>query len=289
MKNFIRVILLLFAMLGQVVTPGLAAIPTFQSLNSQKALNILVAQHKFAKAFGDVPGIALADKFALNLDVDTGGYELVAAQGGTYSIPTTSETLSIVSDSTDDDVGGTGATSLILTCVDGDGLEVLIQPAMDGTTPVVTTQECRFVNRGAVLASGTGNKNAGNITITNTTSGQVLAYIPAGYSVTQQSQIKIPSNKQYYIDYIVLSVVRTAGGQNPKVRFQGVVYNFTTETEYTIFEYVMDAGVQNSKTLDDFKSQPLLSNEIFFIRASTSNDDTEVFVRMMFETRETSD
>lgn len=90
-------------------------------------------------ARGSYTGASTWNKFGYNSDLDNGVTETAWAPGGTYAVPTTASTLTVVSSSTNDDSGGTGANTIYIIGIDAnrDAQEELI--TMDGTTPVVTT------------------------------------------------------------------------------------------------------------------------------------------------------
>jgi hypothetical protein len=263
----------------------LGAAPRLYDFSEQAALNILARQSKVEHALGSIPGQTTNTKFGLNSDVDTGGYEVIWSNGGAYTIPTGAETLNIASTSANDASGDTGARTVLVSGIDGSGDSVTESVTMDGTADATTSTLFKGVNRLAITSSGSGDTNAGAITATQSSSGYVLAHMPTGYSVTQQLIYTVPDDEQAYIDNIKLYTNKLSGS-SPQVRFQGVVYNFTTDTKYIIFEDLMDSSVENHRIISDFKSQALLANEVFYIQALTDNNNTEVFARMKLINRE---
>lgn len=149
---------------------------------------------------------------------------------------------------------------------------------MDGTTPVLSaaSETCIFVNRATVLSSGSGLVNAGNITITNQSSGDTLAYIPLGVSVTQQAAFYVPSDERCYINDLYVSADKLSGS-DPRVEFLVKVYNsLTTETEYTIRRELLDTANESRARFPNFKDQALLAGEIITIEANSDTANTEV-------------
>lgn len=204
------------------------------------------------------PDVYRVVKFGHNEDIDLAAPEDIQTQGGQMVFPSAAETLSIVSDSAADDSGSTGANSIYITCIQSDGTRTFVTVTMDGTTPVVTTQTCLFVNRATVLLSGSGKVNAGNITITNTSSGNVLAYIEAGEAVTHQAVYRVPSNYNCFINSLYLASEKLAAS-DPRVIFKIKVFNTaTTNTEYVIRREGMDTNSDSYRIFNNFKDQALL-------------------------------
>lgn len=132
--------------------------------------------------------------------------------GGARALPyTAGETLSVVSTDAADDLGSTGALYVQISGLDVNydlQSEVL---EMNGTTPVVSTLSFITVDRMRVVSSGSGMKNAGNITATGSTSSNVHAYIPAGGSITQQSHFTVPNGYTLFTVDTRLSAYRSSG------------------------------------------------------------------------------
>jgi len=246
-------------------------------LSPQNALNILAKYSHINIALNTHQGMSRVVKFGYNLDVDTAASEHIVPWGGKVALyGLTARTLSVVSTSAADTSAGTGARTILIQCIDSIGAEVDLVVTLNGVTPVVTTQTCKFVNRALVFAAGTGRTNAGNINIIQTTSSVQLAQIPALFSVTQQLTYYVPYNKKCYIEAVRLTVVKNAGGQIPKVKWNAFIYSATQDVLYDIRTDYMDAAVSNYREVLDYKDQPLLPNEIMFFDLLTNQDNTEV-------------
>lgn len=258
----------------------IGAVPKFNDLGSQGALNLLARYNWHAISFGHIPNVSNVVKFGYNKDIDSATPEDVWEAGGQFVIPAGAETLSIVSSSAQDGVAGTGARQLLISCLDEDYLMSMIFVTMNGTTPVVTTEQCAFINRISVYETGSTSSNVGNITVTQSTSGLTLGYVGAGNSVTNQAIFQVPADSNASISGFRITSVKTGGGSSPVVRIQLVVYNYTTETEYIIFEDVLDTSIELTREYGDmFKDQPLLPKEIVIPRITTDQNNTEVYIR----------
>ena len=223
-------------------------------------------------------------KFGRNEDVDAAANEDIWYWGGTVggdntlTYPTTGETLHVTSSSAADDLGSTGAQRLLITGISGvDGTEITEIVDMDGTNVVETVNTYLFVNRAAVLLSGSGQKNAGNIILAMSSAGTKLGYIPAGYSVTHQIMYRVPSDRRCYINDLYFAAEKVGGGASPRVMFYVKVLNtVTTNTEYVIREELLDTTTEGHRDFSDFKDQALLSGEIINVEVDTDTNDTEV-------------
>lgn len=223
------------------------------------------------------PGVSQITKFGFNKGLtSSGGFEPLISQGGALPITDTAETLNVVSTSTADDVGGTGAISVFITGIGSDDLEATEILNLDGTTPVVTSNSYKFINRVVVYTSGSGNKNAGDISFTQSSSSLQLAEIPTGYSTTQMLAYKVPNDRECYVKYVRITSVKQSGGGNPTVEFEVKVWSQTQETIYVIYEDYLDTQVEDSRVYEDFKGQPILRKEIFYIEALTDSSSATI-------------
>lgn len=151
---------------------------------------------------------------------------------------------------------------------------------MNGASTVTTSNQWLGVNRVVVLSSGSGDTNAGNITIDdNAGAVGTQAYLPAGESVTQQCIYHTQINHTLLVDWILLNALKLSGGSSPKVIFKGYSYSRVTDTVYEIFRKQIDTSVENTIELNP--SQPLVigGREILYFTAETDTNNTEVSMR----------
>ena len=146
---------------------------------------------KEAVALGLVPGWRSFRKFGTNDSLASGTDEMWPL--GTSRVrPTSAAVASAVSTAAADDVGSTGALTLTIEGLDANYLEVSETIAMDGTTPSATTQTFLRVNRAYIATAGTGQTNAGHITIT--VGGDAQAYVEASEGQTHQTHYTVPAD-----------------------------------------------------------------------------------------------
>jgi hypothetical protein len=93
-----------------------------------------------------------------------------------YSFPTSASVLKVSSSSTDDASAGTGAQTVQIQGLDANYAPVSETVALNGQTPVNTTNSYLRVNKMIVLTAGTGGTSAGNI---YAGTGTVTSGVPA--------------------------------------------------------------------------------------------------------------
>lgn len=143
-------------------------------------------------SLGLVPGVEYLRKFGKNDTISAANYEDVVAWSANVPINSSESVLSVVSNSTSDDVGQVGASKVTIMGTSQDGTAISEEVTLDGTTPVATSKAFRQVNRAYVSLCGSNRKNSGNITVTHT--GTTIAYIGAGYGQTQQAFYTVPKD-----------------------------------------------------------------------------------------------
>jgi len=148
-------------------------------------------------AKGNVPGHSSINKFGHNPAATTG--EDVWGGGGTYAFyPTTAQTVQAVSSSAaDTNTTGTGAWTMEVYGLDSNWDEQNETVTLNGTTPVVLANTYIRLFRTIVLTAGTGEINAGNITVA-VSGGDTGIYISAGDGQTQHAIYTVPADKSAY-------------------------------------------------------------------------------------------
>lgn len=230
---------------------------------------------RYEVALGRRQGATTWNKFGINLDLDI-GTEVLAEQGGTFTLLTTGSTLTIVSSNAYDTAAGTGARSIIIQGVDANRVMQNEVVTLNGTTPVVTATNWLGINRAAIYLAGSGYVNAGNINITATTGGSVQAFIPTGKGTTQQCIFFTQDNHTFLTDWLTLNAVKLSGGLQPIVDFRGWVWSAVSNAKYEVLYAVIDANIEVTKTYNP--SQPFIIGEksVFWIEATTTQNNTVV-------------
>ena len=237
-------------------------------------------------ALGRRQGATTWNKFGYNDNIDTATDPSIVAEfgGGVagFNYLTAGETMTIVSASTADDVGSTGATQTIVWGVDENWDEQIEVVSMDGTTPVVTTSQWIGINRISVYTAGSGKKNAGKITATATSSGYTLATMPAGEGTTQQMLFYVPVSHQYLASWLYWNVGKV-GGASPQVTIKGLVYSDIAGAEYEIYRDTIDSA--DNQHMEVSPPVPFVVGEksILWFTAETDTSNTLIRGRMSGE------
>jgi len=236
-------------------------------------------------ALGRRQGIALWNKFGYNADIDiSSSPEVIAAFGGTFTVNTTASTLSIVSsDAADDgDPAGTGCNSVVVTGVDSNWDTLVEVVTLNGTGAVTTSGSFVGVNRVAMFLCGSGQTNAGLITVTKTTGGATVATMPAGEGVTQQCIFYVPQNHQFLAEWMTLNAVKPSG-QDPIVTWILWVYSVVNNGKQEVFRYKMDTAVEVHAPVEPNLPFPIGEKSIVWLEATTNKDNTECSARFSGE------
>lgn len=124
----------------------------------------------------------------------------------------------IVSDSAQDNVGGSGATTVSVQGLDGDYrlLEEIV--TMNGLTPIELPAQFLRVFRVRVITSGSNESNVGNIDVMH--GSTVLARIASNIGTTFMAIYTTPVGHLSYIKTIYIEVGRDMGGQTIMVDAQ---------------------------------------------------------------------
>jgi hypothetical protein len=225
-------------------------------------------------------GYTTWNKWGYNNDVDTGGQEVIASWGGTYTPPTTATTLSIVSTSANDITStGTGLRSVVIYGIDANRLSQIEVVQMNGTTPVITTSTWLGINRVAPYLCGTSKNNEGTINITAVTGGATLSQMPLGESVSQQCIFHVQANHTFLATWIHVDVLRIGGGSDPVVTIRGFVYSPVANANIQVFKGKIDTAINNTIELKPPEPFPVTEQSVLYFTAETTNDNTIVDMR----------
>lgn len=196
-----------------------------------------------------------------------------AASGVDLNIMTSAETFDISYNNTTDGSGTTGAQQLTFYYLDENESLAIAQHTLGSTGSDTTSFSGFGINRCVVTQSGSQNRNTNAITITNTTSGDVQAVMPALGSVTQQCFFFMPSASIGAAKWLFLNANKLSGS-NPKVVFKGYVYNRGVDTSFEVFRHTMDTQSENSLTIKDPCNFRLSPRDVLYFAADTDQNNT---------------
>lgn len=143
-----------------------------------------------------------------------------------YNYPTAATLMKVASSSGDDAAAGTGAIKLTVEGVLGSWTEASEELSLAGTTPKTTTNLFLRINRMFVGSTGSGNENAGNITIIEnntaintftaggvpTTTSSVYGQVLATEGQTQMARYSVPLSFTAYV-----TQVHASSGQSKSI------------------------------------------------------------------------
>ena len=117
--------------------------------------------------------------------------------GGAYDFPTGPEVWEAVSDSDEDKVGSSGASSLDVISLDADYNLQITTVVLNGLSPVVISNthirpKTVVVTDGSV---GSATHNVGNVTIRVSGGGQTRNYMPATFCNSQDGHYTVPAGE----------------------------------------------------------------------------------------------
>lgn len=229
---------------------------------------------------GNVAGQSFLSIAGCNTDIDIiSGEEDLWEEGGTLVYLSSAETMDVVSTSLDDDVGGTGATGVFISGNLG-GVSVSEVVALDGTTPVTTTQTFDVVNFMFLTSSGSGLTNAGDITATASTALTVQCKMQAGIGITQHGFYRVPTGRNAVIQLVEMNATKTGGGASPILDYKLYARFSPTSPWIVLLERKLDVNVQDSLIIPFPLGGVLSAGADIRLAASTDQNNTECLLRV---------
>ena len=218
--------------------------------------------------------VLLIRKFGRSAVLSANVTQDVWETGGIKAIPTAAEIMNIASSDAADTAAGTGAQ---MVQVSGLAADYSLQSefvSMNGTSNVATVNEYLFVNRCRVVLSGSGQKNAGNITVTGATSTNTFATIAVGESITQQSHFTVPLGYTAFTTSVVLSAYRSSGSGSRAVEADTMAYSPDANTIFQTLRY----GVSSSSAFYSTPPCPSQTSEktTLWFQATAESNNTVV-------------
>jgi hypothetical protein len=245
----------------------MATIPTDRNLMNP------MGDLKLAVAIGAIPGWRALRKFGMNDAVVSSSTQEMWPIGTAKIWPTAAGTLSVVSSSTADDVGSTGAESIVVQGLDADYNEISETIAMDGLTPVASTAEFLRINRAFCTTVGSGEVNAGNITIS--IGGNPQAYIEATEGQTHQTHYTVPAGHTWIIDDYHIAVGRMSGNTDLHVMGMIRLYDETSNNNYQSWRSVTDIYLWNGGKWDNTSGDLVIPEKTDFRQKIVSTVATQ--------------
>jgi len=219
-------------------------------------------------------GFELWNKFGYNQNISV-GTEAVLSWGGSFTPLLVATTMSIVSDSVDDAVGGIGVEQAVIYYIDENRLPQIKVIPMNGTTPVVTVELSLGINRVAMFLCGSNMKNVGTITVTAVTGGSTMAEMPAGGGVTQQCLFHVPLGYQFSAEWLWANTLKPSG-QNPTVTIKMWVWSSVSNGMQEVYRKTLDTAVVTHLSENPNLPFPITEGTVLWLEATTDKNATIV-------------
>jgi len=163
-------------------------------------------------AEGNVPDHEVVSVFGHNANVDT-SFETVADTSALLSEMSAAQQLKVVSSSTQDASGSSGANTLTINGLDGTYATLSKTIALGGTGAVTVTGGYLRVFEAHVATAGSSGTNIGDITVTNSGASTTLLQVAAGEGQSHAAIYTAPTGTTLYISQIWASEGTTKGSE----------------------------------------------------------------------------
>ena len=172
-------------------------------------------------------------------------------------------------------------TAYNLTGLDANGNTLIEVIALNGTTPVVSTNTFTRLRRSFLLGAGANGSNEGGITMSGTVDAVVGDCIPAERGISDSCVYTVPNGQSTVLNQMEFSASKVAGGQPPIVTFRVYArFGDPGAAWIIILERDMDTATQN-QTLIPLPVYPLLlSLADVRVAAISSENNTRARARM---------
>jgi hypothetical protein len=225
-------------------------------------------------------GVTGWNKFGYNPSLANGSAAPVAVQGGAWSYMKTAEPLTVTYNASTDgaSAGATGAIDLTVWYIDSAGLPQTATHTLGDDGSDTTSFSTFGINRVAVSSSGSAEGNVNDITMTSSAAG-TQALVPAGEGVTQQVIFYVGSNHTAVARWLWINVNKV-GGTGPVATIKGYVWNRNVATKFEVFRHTIDAGVENTVSIEDPVGFVLNSTDVLWFECLSNTNATIANMRV---------
>lgn len=170
---------------------------------------------------GGLPGISIANVIGVNTDIDTATTpECVITQGGMYSFLSAASSLEIVSDNAADAAAGTGLRTARLDLLDANYVQSTVQVTMNGITPVAISGTWLRINDLRTNTVGSGEQNAGTVTVRVAGGGATQAVMLPGKGRAQQAIYTVPRGLRAFAVHAKVGIIKAKTSADANVELQ---------------------------------------------------------------------
>jgi hypothetical protein len=140
--------------------------------------------------------------------------------GGAYPFQSTATVLEILSASANDTAAGTGGRTFLLEGLDANFNPINETLTLNGVTPVQTVKSYLRVNRLVIASAGSGNVNAGDVTLRVTGAGATQGIARAGTGFAKTCIYTVPTGFTLFLTDGLFQCGAATGNVN-------IVFSFT--------------------------------------------------------------
>lgn len=130
--------------------------------------------------------------------------------GGAYPFQTTATKMEVLSSSASDTAAGTGARTFTINGLDANFMPLSEVVTLNGVTPVQTAGTYLRINAFTIASAGSGNVNAGDVTIRVTGAGATQGIARTGFGYAKSCIFTVPANQTL----LVTDILPECGGVN---------------------------------------------------------------------------
>lgn len=196
---------------------------------------------------GGIGDAVIWNKFGYNEDIDIAtSPEVIRVWGGQMYLNLTPQQMSIVSSDNRDNATGEGLEQAIIFGVNGSWNHIIEIIALNGTTPVTTTNTFIGVNRLTVFLSGSHFANYGEINASGVINGNTMAIVPAEKGTTQQCMFFVGQNKRFEAMWLYFNAIKTGGGAQPELDLEFWVYSDVVNSKFEVFRAFLDVSLDTN-------------------------------------------
>ncbi|RQQ54292.1 hypothetical protein [Burkholderia stagnalis] len=145
----------------------------------------------FGATLGRTPGHTRVAAYGFN-GAPAAGADVWVGQGA-YPFQSSAQALEIVSSSANDAAAGTGARTVVVQGLDANFNQIQETVTLNGTSAVALANSYLRVNGVQVASAGSGNVNAGTVTLRLTGAGASQAVMSAGVGYAKQAIYTVPA------------------------------------------------------------------------------------------------
>lgn len=178
----------------------------------------------------------------------------------------------IQSSSANDTASGTGAQIVLITFVDGNYLEQTVVVSMNGVSVVTIPGTYLHVQNALVISTGSGRKNAGNITIKEIGGNTTQGYLPASVGMDRKSAFMVPAGKTFVVRNF-FGLANVPFGVTSQVVLRPVII-MPNGTEVQALPAYLSAGLPANITVPDAFSVPektIISYEVASVESNSTS------------------